>query len=329
MKADYKVQTALASKLEREKTWTRKISSIVKSDSIMNEEIRKNENLNCKQLKQKVKKSINEEMEEHWLNHLKSLVLQGNFLAANDLMIKDINFKSIIYHLPRNILKFLSNACIDTLPTNTNLKRWNKRSSPACQLCGNKETLLHVLNNCKVMLDQGRYTWRHNSVLNLLYESIISRNSNFEVNCDLPGILKGISTIPTDIATTNKRPDLVIIDRKSKNITLVELTVPFDTNVNQAHKRKLERYGNLMQDLMDSGYNASYIPVEIGSRGYISSENVERLKTVLNLNRRKDRNTKELNKTIKNIKKISIVSSYVIFYSKFEKSWIDPNFTSC
>ena len=47
----------------------------------------------------------------------------------------------------------------------SNRKTWGKRNQTKCKLCGNHETLLHVLNNCSVSLNQGRRTWRHNSIL--------------------------------------------------------------------------------------------------------------------------------------------------------------------
>jgi len=36
-------------------------------------------------------------------------------------------------------------------------------------------TSLHVLSNCKVALEQGRYTWRHNSVLLVLKQHLVPR----------------------------------------------------------------------------------------------------------------------------------------------------------
>ena len=209
----------------------------------MKDAMKENEDMNIQTLKTKVKNSINDEMKTHWNNHLKTLVTQGNFLGTEEHFSKDINFKSIVYNLPRNILSFFSNACIDTLPTNVNLSQWKKRSLPNCALCHNKETLLHVFNNCQIMLEQGRYTWRHNSVLNSIFSFFKSVNeNNLEMICDLPGSLEGISTIPSDIVVTNLRPDLVLIDRQSMEITMLELTVPYDSNIDSAHERKSERY---------------------------------------------------------------------------------------
>ena len=46
------------------------------------------------------------------------------------------------------------------------LRLWGYTETATCPLCGaNQCTLHHILVNCKFSLDQGRYTWRHDSVL--------------------------------------------------------------------------------------------------------------------------------------------------------------------
>ena len=44
------------------------------------------------------------------------------------------------------------------------MRRWGLAEDCKCELCGESETLHHVLSNCKYALDNGRYTWRHNKV---------------------------------------------------------------------------------------------------------------------------------------------------------------------
>ena len=61
---------------------------------------------------------------------------------------------------------------LNTLPTRKNLCLWKLRQSSDCQFCLLPETLLHVVASCKVCLEQGRYTWRHNSILNSLATSL-------------------------------------------------------------------------------------------------------------------------------------------------------------
>jgi hypothetical protein len=53
------------------------------------------------------------------------------------------------------------------LPTFTNLKKWGKHASVNCHLCENtvKHMLFHVLVHCNYTMDQGRMTWRHESIL--------------------------------------------------------------------------------------------------------------------------------------------------------------------
>ena len=65
---------------------------------------------------------------------------------------------------PPGIMSFVLRSFIDCLPSLAALKRMKKISS-LCPHCNNHETLHHILNFCSVFLNQGRYTWRHNSVL--------------------------------------------------------------------------------------------------------------------------------------------------------------------
>ena len=97
---------------------------------------------------------------EYWREYIKPLIQQGNMLKLIHLENMDLTWKSIIFDLPRRVLSFAVRSSIDYLPTFCNLRTWGKRSQTKCKLCGNYETLLHVLNNCTVSLNQGRYTWR-------------------------------------------------------------------------------------------------------------------------------------------------------------------------
>jgi hypothetical protein len=98
------------------------------------------------------------------------------------------------------------------LPTFTNLRRWGKRASVNGQLCGNmvKQTLFHVLVHCKHTLDQGRLTWRHNSVLNHIagcLKSALVGKSTVELYCDLDGLqAPGGRSIPADVTREICKP---------------------------------------------------------------------------------------------------------------------------
>ena len=72
----------------------------------------------------------------------------------------------MIYGPGPRIIAFVLNAQINSVKTPDMMQLWNYSSSAECPLCGHKKcTLHHILVNCKYALDQGRYTWRHDSVL--------------------------------------------------------------------------------------------------------------------------------------------------------------------
>ena len=107
---------------------------------------------------------------------------------------------------------------------------------------------------------------------------------------DLPDSnMKGVSTVPADIVVTNQRPDLVIVNRESKVIMLVELTVCFEPVIEAAATRKQNRYASLLSDIEQSDFTPKLVTIEIGSRGLVSTENCNRLKelfSVMSLNKK-------------------------------------------
>jgi hypothetical protein len=126
-----------------------------------------------------------------------------------------------MWDFPCGVLKFAVNSSLDTLPTFTNLRRWKKRALVNCQLCGN-------------MVQQGRLTWRHNSVLNHItgcLKSALVGKSMVELYCDLDELhAQGGGSILADVMVQEQRPDLVIIDRSVYGrfrIALVVLTCPW------------------------------------------------------------------------------------------------------
>ena len=69
-----------------------------------------------------------------------------------------------------------------------------------------------------------------------------------------------------DDETIAQKPDLVIVNKKSKDVKLVELTVPWDTTANMAAAmtRKTERYNELTTNIQGNGFKCFNIPLEQG-----------------------------------------------------------------
>ncbi len=58
----------------------------------------------------------------------------------------------------------------------------------------------------------------------------------------------GLPLVPCEIVLIQK-PDLVIVNRNSKTIILVELTVCFETGIVKVQERKHDRYAALLDNL--------------------------------------------------------------------------------
>ena len=139
-------------------------------------------------------------------------------------------------------------------------------------------TLGHILNNCPKMLD--RYEWRHNGVLAYLYKTLIkNKQDGMAVYADIEGGKVNGGTIPPNIMVTTSRPDLVIVNENTTPTTviMIELTIPFTNNIDAANSRKRTRYEFLTSDIEEAGFKCSNIPLEVGSRGYVTSRNKETL----------------------------------------------------
>ena len=81
------------------------------------------------EVKQDVKCCVLMEANEHSLDHIQSLIMQGRFLELTQLERTDATWQSFIYNLPKGTMKFVLNASINTLPTKDNLCLWGKRQT--------------------------------------------------------------------------------------------------------------------------------------------------------------------------------------------------------
>ena len=248
-----------------------------------------------------VKAKIQAEDTASRLAHTTSLPVQGLTVREFEGRAAQ-NWSTAIFSLPEWVFKFALNAVTDTLPHNANLFRWKKLSSPRCQLCGEVQSLAHVLNSCQKALSLRRYTTRHDDVLKVIFDfSKRNLTSGMQVIADLPGQQY---TFPQDIAPTDLRPDMVIWGTSA--IYLVELTVPFETNIADAAERKVHRYRDLAAACACS-HHTSIITLEVGSRGFLSTVGFQQLFKLLQA-KAKDRQNFEID-IIKHV----VASSYDIW----------------
>ena len=148
---------------------------------------------------------------------IEPLVKQGNLFKIAEQSEGDLSWKSYMFNLPKGLLSFATRAAIDVLPSGDNLNIWGKSDKSSCDLCGNKSTLLHILNACKTSLNQGRYTFRHNAIIEFLVKYLKDNVCNeTKVYADIQGCSITGGTIPAHIVVTAEKPDIVCVNNTVK-----------------------------------------------------------------------------------------------------------------
>ena len=155
------------------------------------------------------------------------------------------------------------------------MKLWGKSVTDSCKLCGNRDSTLHLLAGCPVMLEQQRYMCRHNSVITYLQS--LFKNCHHTITTDR--IYGDGVTINPCLTTTSLILDLVV--ETDNEVIITELTVAFETNIAARHKYKEDKYAHFLSDITRK--KCSLICWEIGARGLFTDENVARLRKIHSL----------------------------------------------
>jgi hypothetical protein len=95
---------------------------------------------------------------------------------------------------------------------------------------------------------------------------LLAEHEDWQIVTDLGGMM----SFPQHIAITNLRPDIVAWSDQGKEVLLVELTVPWEENMEVAHERKMAKYDPLRMDIERKGWKCRVLPIEMGCRGYAS-----------------------------------------------------------
>ncbi|RXN33906.1 reverse transcriptase [Labeo rohita] len=238
-------------------------------------------------------------VEEKRMSRAAGMGQQGAWTRWEQAMDRKVTWTELWQSEPHRIT-FLIRAVYDVLPSPANLCMWGKAETPTCHLCPAHGTLEHILSSCPTALGQGRYTWRHNQVLKSIADTISKeiskggRGSNTtrsvafvrageqpKAGRKVPtGILASAKDwklsvdleklkYPQHIVRTTLRPDIILVSESTKNIIIMELTVPWEERLGEAHERKMTKYEHLVADCRAQGWKASCMPIEVGYRRFV------------------------------------------------------------
>ena len=286
--------------------------------------------------------------EETNMSKALQLKVQGQWTRWENYVKNDISWKSVLA-MPPNLLSFCLSSTYDVLPSPSNLKRWHICSEASCFLCGKEVcTTSHVLGACTTSLNQGRFTFRHDSVLTVIVESLASfindlpppPKANFhkvsfvkagkfraKVRAkETTGILhlandwKLVSDLgngfifPGHIAITALRPDVVIFSDKLKRIIIIELTCPCEENMEHWHSMKFCKYSGLIHIISSNGWIVDFFAIEVGARGYCARSATSCLKKLGFTN-------KLAFSAAKKFGEASMKASFYIWLARNSKEW--------
>ena len=163
---------------------------------------------------------------------------------------------------------------MDCLSKPMNLKHWRGHTDPACELYGSiQSTSFHILDCCAEVVNQGRYTWQHESILSCPVSSLQCHIPvNKVIHADLPSYCcseNPTATVPLNLPVSLPCSDIVL-KLYERKLQILELTVFSNTLWFQggtAHVRKSNKpaYCHLISDLESRGVEVKHITFEIGS----------------------------------------------------------------
>ena len=199
------------------------------------------------------------------LTHLQFLQVQGECFR---LEVDTFNIWSLgLYSLPDMLFKFSLNAMVDCLPHNQNLLKWGKVQSGSCPLCGQLQSLQHILNSCPTALEQRRYNQWHDHILQLLVDFLqVHLPTEVRMTADLPN--EDYYSHP--FCLLDYKPDIIVWNPSLSEVFLFELTVCYDTNTSAAYAWKTRKYIELAETITETSSSSCLLhAMQVGSRGII------------------------------------------------------------
>ena len=259
-----------------------------------------------------VLKSIRNEHTNRLQSHLPSQGFIITFLLDHSLHKLNSLWSKAQSKLPANIFNFSIKYLNNTLATRKNLHLWNLSTTSDCSFCLQPESLLHIVAGCKKYLNEGRYTWRHDSALSFIAQTLQSIKPA-KLYADLPGYLS-----PCTITGDSLRPD-ILLSTADNTLYIIELTVGFETNLdNNAHRKEL-KYRPLLTDLAKDYNKIRFVNLCISCLGIFGNSS----DSFLQMCNERGIENHDLRFIISKLSTIIIRTTYYIFCMR-NKAWCDP-----
>ena len=156
-------------------------------------------------------------------------------------------------------------------------------SSPLCRLCrSHNETLDHILNGCP-KLSQTDYKARHDKVSAAIHWSLCKE---YGFSCPkkwyehrAEKVLENEEVkllwdfhVQSDHVIEHCRPDLLLVKKKTKEATIIDIAVPGDTRIADREQDKILAYQDLKREIKRIWQlrKVNVIPIVVGALGTVT-----------------------------------------------------------
>ena len=130
-----------------------------------------------------------------------------------------------------------------------------------CRLCTTEtETIEHITGACKILAGT-EYLRRHNNFAKIVHSALaVKEHLNVEsvpyYQYQPPPVLENESAkmywdreIRTDKTITANRPDITVLHKIRKEVTIIDITVPLAHNLHSAYSNKISKYRELAEEI--------------------------------------------------------------------------------
>lgn len=153
------------------------------------------------------------------------------------------------------------------------------------------ETVTHILTACPKLAGK-EYMERHNAVAAIIHKNLCQEykietahqdwlhKPDAVTETDEVKVLWDFE-IRTDRIIPARRPDIVVLEKKERKVTIIDIAVPSDTNIKSKELEKITKYQDLRLEVQRMwNVKAQVVPVVIGALGATSPEIEKHLKNI-------------------------------------------------
>ena len=120
---------------------------------------------------------------------------------------------------------------------------------------------------------------------------------------------------PMEIAVTTLRPDGLMWSSSTKQVIWIELTSPWEENMDKWNLTKRANYNGLKVECEQKGWKVFPLCVEVGCRGHVSDKSFPYMCRVLGFSKRERKDLKWA------LERTALYCSYAIFVHRFHAEW--------